>query len=332
MVFVPVETYMAYGDISSLRMSYETLLKFANFVRRLPLVDGLSSGHMSWNDWFSEPSNADRVLLENLSVCLLFRKLAWIANELGETGEARSLTMDAGVRSDAINKKFFRDGNYGGINMQTEMSLALAAGVVPQADEMAVAKTLFDDIEKHGFLTLGIYGVWALMTDVLPRFGRNDLAWKMVKGEKPRTFGFWLVDPNEPQGLTSIPERWITDRTHPGIQTSHMDFTSFDAWFHREFAGLKPTKPGYKEFLFAPFLSEGVESAATTKETPYGLLSVSWKRKGNDLLVELDVPVSVEGVLRIPGAGEDQRVGSGKHEFRMILAFGSSCGKSGGLA
>jgi hypothetical protein len=71
--------------------------------------------------------------------------------------------------------------------------------------------------------------------------------------------------------------------------------------------GVKPLKPGFAEFSFAPN-AVGLPSASGTVPTPHGPITVEWKRKGRGVKAKIKVP---EGTVAITSDGN--RLGSGSH-------------------
>ena len=60
--------------------------------------------------------------------------------------------------------------------------------------------------------------------------------------------------------------------------------------------GITPLTAGYKTFRFSPY-SGGMEYASGTVMTPYGVITVSWKKTADGLDAELIVPDGCEAVL-----------------------------------
>ncbi len=292
---LPWEAYMAYGDHAFLQQLYPTLKRTADFVRRLPLRDGLSHGHAIWNDWMAEPPiNGD--YLENVCVCWLLRSFARLANELGLTQDAHAASAAADERATAIHHAFFvGDNRYGACNLQSENAFALAANVVPPSYRAQVQASLTRDLEERGHVTTGPFGLLPLLS-VLAEIGRNDIVWSLIRSDQPHTMGYWL-DPVHK--LTAIPEhwsRWDAKFEH----ANHHDFTSFDVWFFRELVGLKPLLPGYQAIRFDPFVPPNVEHAGATIMSPYGRLEGAWDCAGGSLDMHVTIPPNTTGEIRVP--------------------------------
>ncbi|MFC6506928.1 alpha-L-rhamnosidase C-terminal domain-containing protein [Promicromonospora citrea] len=87
-------------------------------------------------------------------------------------------------------------------------------------------------------------------------------------------------------------------------------------WLHRTVAGLAPAEPGYRTILVAPRPIAGLDHAEAALDTPYGRARVAWRRTGDDVVVEADVPPNARAVVRLPGAPQET-VGSGRHAWTL---------------
>ena len=72
-------------------------------------------------------------------------------------------------------------------------------------------------------------------------------------------------------------------------------------WLHRVVAGLAPAAPGYRRITFRPRPGGGLTHASAEHETPYGLASIHWTRAGDDLHVDMVVPVGCKATADLPG-------------------------------
>jgi alpha-L-rhamnosidase len=92
-----------------------------------------------------------------------------------------------------------------------------------------------------------------------------------------------------------------------GFSTSPIDF------FQTVILGIEPLSPGFKTFKVAPVILD-IEFAEGRIPTPYGNISIKWKRKNNYLKVELKVP---EGTIAKTVGGNSYF--AGKHNFKLSI-------------
>ena len=122
-------------------------------------------------------------------------------------------------------------------------------------------------------------------------------------------------------GATTIWERWdslLPDGTvNPGEMTSfnHYALGAVSDWLQRTVAGLAPAEPGYRRLRVAPVPGGDLEWAAARIITPYGAASSSWRRQGDDVLLEVVVPPGATAEVLLPD-GSRCEAASGSHSFR----------------
>jgi len=308
---VPQEAYKAYGDKNLLIQIYPALRNVVNYINNFPLRDGLSRGHIIWNDWKSRQP-IDRTFLENTCICCIYRSFMQIAVWLDKDEDVWDCRKHFEERKDAINRSFFAGGNrYGDLNLQSENLMALYSGIVAEEHISEVTKALVEDIEERGALSSGAFSLYYLL-QVLASSGRNDLIWSLMQSSKCYTIGYWA---NPEHKLTALPESWsVFDKD--GDHTNHHDFDSFGYWFYRELVGIKPLKPGYKEFKFEPYIPDNLDKAFARIETVYGVIYASWKKTAKGMKFELEVPANTKAYVKLPTSDKDSIiVGSGKHSY-----------------
>lgn len=315
---IPQEAYMTYGDITFLENIYPTLKGIAGKIRSLPLTDGLSRGNIIWNDWMCETS-IDRIYLENTCVCILLDRFAGIADILGHKEDSWICRNTSAMRKEAINRTFRTgESRYGQLNIQTENALALAAGLPAVESRNVVAQALIRDLEDRGYLTCGAFCLGYLL-DVLSAAKRNDLIWKLMQSDRPRTFGYWLLPEHN---LTGIPEYW--DRWDAALQhANHHDFTTFDAWFYRELVGIKPLEPGYKSYSVKPYFPEGVDHAAAKIDSAYGNIIVRWQRVTDGIRLSVTVPSNTKAHVYLNDGQSEAGYGDEDAKEFKIVEFGT---------
>ena len=74
-------------------------------------------------------------------------------------------------------------------------------------------------------------------------------------------------------------------------------FGDLSAWAYEYAAGIvAPTveNPGFRRIILRPHYLKGVASFAARHTTPFGDVSVSWRREGDGVKFEYSVPEGVE--------------------------------------
>ncbi|MBQ8874627.1 MAG: alpha-rhamnosidase, partial [Bacteroides sp.] len=127
---------------------------------------------------------------------------------------------------------------------------------------------------------------------------------------KKRTYpGYlYMID----NGATLTWEEWDGERSQ-----LHNCYNAIGSWFIQALAGITPDEaaPGYRHFYVRPQLVEGIDWVKASKDTPYGELSVEWKREGDKLTLDVIVPVGTTATVVLPNHKEPIELTSGKHRI-----------------
>jgi alpha-L-rhamnosidase len=83
------------------------------------------------------------------------------------------------------------------------------------------------------------------------------------------------------------------------MSLNHYSKGAVISFLHHNVVGLKATRPGYQEFVVEPFLDDRVPDAATSFDSPFGLISAGWRREGDRVLVEVSAPALASGAIRL---------------------------------
>ena len=83
-------------------------------------------------------------------------------------------------------------------------------------------------------------------------------------------------------------------------------------FLHRVVAGLAPAEPGYRTILIRPRPGGGLTSASAKIATTFGDASVSWRRNGATLEVDVTVPEGASATVDVDGCPTTQ-LGPGTH-------------------
>jgi alpha-L-rhamnosidase len=93
------------------------------------------------------------------------------------------------------------------------------------------------------------------------------------------------------RGATTIWETWKESDTT--FSNCHPMFGTVTEWFYRCLGGIRPdpANPGFKEFVLAPRVPDGLESISSAYHSPYGEIVSNWKRSPQKaILFEMKIP------------------------------------------
>ncbi|WP_432834851.1 family 78 glycoside hydrolase catalytic domain [Dactylosporangium sp. CA-092794] len=226
------------------------------------------------------------------------RDVARAATALGQTADATRYTQLAESIKQAFNARFLNpDGASYGDGRQVTSVLPLAFGLVPDANVPAVGARLVDTIlnRNGGHLDTGIFGTRYLM-DALARIGRIDVAMTVLDQTTYPGFGYEIS-----RGATTAWEEWTyasSMETH-----DHAMFAGINASLYTQLAGIQPAAPGYGAVTIAPQVPTGLQHVAASIDTVRGAVSTSWTVTGQQLALDVTIPVGTTATVHVPNFG-----------------------------
>ena len=161
-----------------------------------------------------------------------------------------------------------------------------------------------------------------LVCDALASEGYLDEAYHLLTQDECPS---WLYPVT--MGATTIWERWdsmLPDGSiNPGEMTSfnHYALGAVADFLHRVVAGLAPVEPGYRTILIRPRPGGGLTSASAKIATTFGDASVSWRRNGTTLEVDVTVPDGASATVDVDGCSTTE-LGPGTHQPDRNLPSG----------
>ncbi len=151
----------------------------------------------------------------------------------------------------------------------------------------STVKCFIEKYEKLDTFDTGIFGT-EIVTRLLFKYGRGDIALKLITAEEPYGFGAW-----KKQGATTFWEYWLK----PSRSLSHPMFGSVVASFFDGILGITQNEGslGYASVTVKPADIKGLDRVSGSITTPRGVISVSYERNAEGKLdVKVDAPKSVK--------------------------------------
>lgn len=312
---IPWEVYLFYGDSKLLSDCYENIKRYVDY------VDRTSPGHLtSWGrgDWVPVSSGSNLELTSSVYFYVDTKILADAAELFGKPEDHAYYSALAGKIKKAINDKYLnRETGVYASGTQTEQSVPLKWGVVPEEMVQQVTANLARKVEEAGFhLDVGVLGAKALL-NALSENGYAEAAYKVAVQDTYPSWGWWIVN-----GATTLLENWDLKATRD-ISDNHMMFGEIGGWFFKGLGGIfpDPEQPGFKHILLRPNFVKDLKQFEAKHRSPYGEIVSSWEWKNNNVLYTVVIPANSRATLYLPDnvKSDEQTVKleAGKHTFKL---------------
>ena len=302
--------YQQYGDSRPMERHKEAVCKWLDYVKSKSFEDGLIT-YDRYGDWCVPPEGLDIVLTQDstrmtdgalISSCYYYM----VSKMVGRSAEAEEIRH-------AINRRFLKDGSYANGTVTANL-LPLAMGIVPEECVPEVTATLVSTIQHNGFKqSCGIVGLQWLMR-YLSESGHGDIAWRLATTDEYPSWGYMMKN-----GATTIWELWNGNTANPSMNSGNhvMMLGDLIPWAVECLAGIRPTKPGFKEFELRPdFSILAMNGVKVSHRSPYGLIRSEWRRTDGKICWELEIPANTTATVFFPD-GNTRIIGSGSYQFEM---------------
>ncbi|WP_460960368.1 glycoside hydrolase family 78 protein [Spirosoma litoris] len=308
---IPWNIYLFYGDKKILADNYDNIKRYVDHIN-----EQSPSGLTSWGlgDWVPVKSKSPVEFTSSIYYFTDASILAKTAKLLGKQSDAAMYLALATKIKNAINAKYLNKetGNYG-TGLQTELSVPLQWGIVPDELKTKVAANLAKRVEAdNSHIDVGLLGTKAIL-NALSENGHADLAYKVASQETFPSWGWWIAN-----GATTLYENWPID-AKSDISMNHIMFGEIGAWYYKALGGIKPdpAHPGFKNVLLEPHFVAGLDHFEATHDSPYGTIRSSWKRVWQGVSYSVTVPPNSTATLKLPGSSMAQKLQAGTYQFEV---------------
>ncbi len=320
---IPWNIYLFYGDPHLLNSCYGNIKSYVSYVESISPAGLTTFGR---GDWVPVKSESPLEYTSSVYYFVDATILAKAAKLFGKNEDARYYSALAEKIKKAINDKYFNaaTGVYG-LGKQTELSMALQWGIVPEALKEKVALNLAKRVEADGMhLDVGVLGAKAIL-NALSDNGQANIAYQLAAQDTYPSWGWWIVN-----GATTLYENWNI-RAARDISLNHMMFGEIGGWFFKGLGGIKTDEqqPGFKHVRLAPNFVNGLSHFEASHQGPYGTILSSWKRVGKGVKYSVTVPPNSTATVYFPiGKGQSAYlngkklpavygIGAGAYDFQI---------------
>jgi len=315
---IPWQIYQFYGDPLALEECYLNIKRYVDY------VDGISPSGLTTfgrGDWVPVKSQSNLELTSSVYFYVDATILAATAKLFGYTADQQKYELLSRKIKTAINAKFLdaSKGIYSN-GTQTELSVPLYWGVVPDEMKARVAASLNKKVEETNFhLDVGVLGAKALL-NALKDNGYATTAYKVAVQDTYPSWGWWIVN-----GATTLLENWDLKATRD-ISDNHMMFGEIGGWFFKSIGGIlpDPKQPGFKHVLLKPIFPQELKESSISYDSPYGKIVSEWKLKDKKIVYDIQIPANATATFYPPdnvsiSSSDVVQLDAGKHRLELEL-------------
>lgn len=308
-ILIPYRYWKRYGDIQLVEELYEPMKKLLTFLtgrmgdtsdpeldtklpdseyRKYVVTCGFHFGE--WNE--PNKDEIDPMLPEyeeaTAYLCYSLTCMAEMAEALGMTEDAKEFGYLAGKVREAY-QYYFVENNAIQSERMCKYVRPLALNLLDEDARENVEKQLIHMVrERNHHVGTGFLST-PFILKVLSDAGYTEDAYKMLEKDD---FPSWIYEIR--QGATTIWESWNGD-----CSRNHYSNGVACDWIFNTITGIQVV--GERKFYIAPHPGGSLQYAAFTYQSIYGSVSSSWKKEGQDIVYEIQIPVGCEAVIELPG-------------------------------
>lgn len=291
---IPWNIYLFYGDSRLLASCYDNIVRYVNHINDLS-PNGLTSWGLG--DWVPVKSKSPVEFTSSVYYYTDANILAQTAKLLGKQADYEKYSVLSSKIKDAINAKYLnKETGIYGQGTQTELSVPLFWGIVPDDLKEKVAENLAKRVEADGFhLDVGLLGTKSIL-NALSQYGYADVAYKMAAQEDYPSWGWWIKN-----GATTLYENWKIGAKNDA-SLNHIMFGEIGAWYYKALGGIypDPEKPGFKNIILKPNFPEGLDYFEASHQSPFGNIVSKWKKQSGIVSYTVTIPANSTASLIIP--------------------------------
>ena len=306
-IICPWVVYQKFGDTRILSENYPAMARYIAYVEKKS--PGLICPDSNLGDWLApDAARCDRAATPSDLIGTAY--FARATDLLSKIAAALKLPADAKRYANlhtrilaAFNRHYVTPDIRLAGDTQTSYLLALAFDLLPEKNRPAAVAHLERTLKRRDdHLSTGFVGT-PLLCPVLTRFGRADLAYKLLFND---TYPSWLFTVKN--GATTMWEQWgswTPDKgfAHPGMNSfNHYAYGAIGEWIYASVAGISELAPGFKRSLLRPQPNAKLTHATASLESPYGKIASAWKRTRKAFTWTVTIPPNTTAVALPPAA------------------------------
>ncbi|HDZ05692.1 hypothetical protein LCGC14_0066010 [marine sediment metagenome] len=303
-IIIPHNMYKVYNDTRALDFMYEGMEKFMEFQEDASTDYLRPGGGNNWGDWLAVNEETSHDFIGASFYGYDAKLMAEMAEVLGKTKDATKYKNLFKNIKKAFAKKYILENGQTTEDTQTTYALALYFDLYPDDLAKKGAARLAEKIEKNGYkFATGFLGTKHVML-ALSKYGYNDISYKIFQQTEYPSWGYSVEN-----GSTSIWERWNSytkdDSENSDLNAkmnsfSHYAFGSVAEWMFQHAVGIDTEDSGYRNIIIKPAITKEMNFIEGSYKSINGTIASAWNWKGNNLLMNIEIPVNTKAKVTIP--------------------------------
>lgn len=324
-VILPWYLYKWYGDTEAMKRAYPMMKAYMDYLLGKANHYILDHGLGDWYDLGPKGPGPSQLTPKYLTATAIWfydlKLLAQMAGILGNIDDEEHFrSLSEKVRT-AFNDQFFnKEKKLYSTGSQTSYAMPLFFGMVDNEYEQEVRTNLAKAVmENNNALTSGDVG-YRYLVQTLQESGYSDILYKMNYRSDVPGYGYQLE-----KGATSLTESWKAE----GASHNHMMLGHLMEWFYNGLGGIRQStvSVAFKNIVIEPEVVGDVTSCNTVYNSPYGIISSSWKlEENNDLVCQIEIPCNTTASVILPLKKGQKVFKNGEvmktQEYRVVTKLG----------
>ncbi len=313
-ILTPWEYYQIYGDRSLLQKAYPTMNRYMMYLES-KTRNGLLAGYAQMGDWGQLHENTPISLVENCAYYYLLSTMAKIAELIGNSVDETNFSAKAEQLKEQFHQHaecYQSESRMYGNGSQASYGCVLFSGIILEENKELAVNRLVEAVKLRDYhLSSGEVGLKQVFAS-LGRYRKNDIVYKMVMNDTQPSYKFFVDNQ-----LTTLPEYWNYEELWHGMARSrnHAMMGHVKEWLTNYVLGIRMAEPGYRRITIEPALTQTVEKVKGSVLSQYGLISSEYCRKGEEVNLEVKIPVGVTADIGLPFVGSGELTANGS-EYR----------------
>lgn len=302
--------YRQFGTLAPIQEHYPQMRDWLTYMQQRYMNQDYIMTKDSYGDWVAPPATIEQgrgmtgnvkhpsQLIATAYHYYYLNLMSKFAALSGNSSDIPGYKKLAEKVKSAFNTQYFNAAEHSYGTSMTDNILAIQFNLVPESKKAFVFQHLIDQIMKEhkGHLSTGVIGTQWIMR-CLTENGRADLSYKLASNTSYPSWGYMVEN-----GATTIWELWNGNTAAPNMNSYNhvMLLGDLIVWYYENVAGIKSSKPGFKEILMKPIVVDDLNYVNASYNSIHGLIVSNWKKNNKTFQWKISIPPNTTAEVYIP--------------------------------